>query len=182
MSTKREMFDTMVAEVEGDFIHVFEHADTEMPDGDGDGFIQYEVFDGLALLAPKETFSDLVVRDALLLKANENDKFAFVLSNKIIHTVKQASDEGNFGQADLEALATAIQIQAIWEQGDRALALGAIALELAQDNNLEIPSLMEISGQIVHAVSNGFDIASLRNSMVVDIGAKLLEALDEVDE
>jgi len=182
MSTKREMFDTIVAEVERDFIHVFDHADTEMPDGDGDGFIQYEVFDGLALSAPKETFSDLVVRDALLYKANENDKFAFVLSNKIIHTAKQASDEGNFGQADLDALATAIQIQAIWEQGERAIGLGVLALQLAQEHDLEVPSLMEISGKLIRAVANGFDISDLRGRMNADIGAKLLKALDEIDE
>jgi hypothetical protein len=118
----------------------------------------------------------------LLYKANENDKFAFVLSNKIIHTAKQASDEGNFGQADLDALATAIQIQAIWEQGERAIALGVLALQLAQEHGLEVPSLMEISGKIVHAVSNGFDISDLRERMNADIGAKLLKALDEIDE
>jgi len=182
MSTKREMFDTIVAEVERDFIHVFDHQDGLMPDGDGDGFIQYEVFDGLSLSAPKETFSDLVVRDALLYKANENDKFAFVLSNKIIHTVKQASDEGNFSQTDLDCLATAIHIQAMWEQGERALALGHLALELARDNDLELPSLMEISGKIIEAVSNGFDITTLRERMVIDIGEKILKALDEIDE
>jgi hypothetical protein len=179
MTTKREMYNSVIAEVERDYVHVFEHEMGEVPDTE-DGFVQYEVFDSLTLDTPTDAFSNFTVRDALMAKANEDDKFAFVLSNKIIHTAKQASDAGNFVQADLDALATAIHIQAMWEQADKAVALAQIAIEVAQEHDLQMPSIMEASRKIIMAQTMmGMDIAKLRSQMSKELSPLLLADLDK---
>jgi hypothetical protein len=179
MNTKREMYDTIVAEVERDYVHVFEHMDGEMPNMEEEGFVQYEVLDGLILDTPTTAFSNFAVRDALMVKANENDKFAFVLCNKIIHHVKQADDAGNFGQADLDALATAIHIQAMWEQTERAIGLASVAEQCAEENNLTMPTIMDATKRII-LMQNvmGMDIPALRERMAKDLAKTTLGALD----
>lgn len=173
------MYNSVIAEVERDYVHVFEHEMGEVPDTE-DGFVQYEVFDSLTLDTPTDAFSNFTVRDALMAKANEDDKFAFVLSNKIIHTAKQASDAGNFVQADLDALATAIHIQAMWEQADKAVALAQIAIEVAQEHDLQMPSIMEASRKIIMAQTMmGMDIAKLRSQMSKELSPLLLADLDK---
>lgn len=179
MTTKREMYDTVVAEVERDYVHVFEHEMGEVPDTE-DGFVQYELFDGLRLDTPTDAFSNFTVRDALMAKANADDKFAFVLSNKIIHSAKEASDAGNFVQADLDALATAIHIQAMWEQIEKAVALAQIAIEVAQEHDLQLPSIMEASRKIIMANQMmGMDIPNLREQMSKELTPVLLSELDK---
>ena len=179
MTTKREMYDTVVAEVERDYVHVFEHEMGEVPDTE-DGFVQYEVFDSLRLDTPTDAFSNFTVRDALMAKANADDKFAFVLSNKIIHSAKEASDAGNFVQADLDALATAIHIQAMWEQIEKAVGLAQIAIEVAQEHDLQLPSIMEASRKIIMAQQMmGMDIPNLREKMSKELSPILLSELDK---
>ena len=179
MTTKREMYDTVVAEVERDYVHVFEHEMGEVPDTE-DGYVQYELFDGLKLDSPTDAFSNFSVRDALMAKANADDKFAFVLSNKIIHTAKEASDSGNFGQADLDALATAIHIQAMWEQAEKAVALAQIAIETAQEHDLKLPSIMDATRKIIMAQQMmGMDIPDLRSKMSKELTPALLADLDK---
>jgi len=179
MTTKREMYDTVVAEVERDYVHVFEHEMGEVPDTE-DGYVQYELFDGLRLDSPTDAFSNFSVRDALMAKANADDKFAFVLSNKIIHSVKEASDAGNFVQADLDALATAIHIQAMWEQAEKAVALAQIAIETAQEHDLKIPSIMDATRKIIMAQQMmGMDIPDLRSKMSKELTPALLADLDK---
>ena len=173
------MYDTIVAEVERDYVHVFEHEMGEVPDTE-DGFVQYEVFDSLRLDTPTDAFSNFTVRDALMAKANADDKFAFVLSNKIIHSAKEASDAGTFVQADLDALATAIHIQAMWEQIEKAVALAQVAIEVAQENDLQLPSIMEASRKIIMANQMmGMDIPNLREQMSKELTPVLLSELDK---
>jgi len=180
MTTKREMYDTIVAEVERDYVHVFEHEMGAVPDTDEESFVQYELFDGLSLEAPTDTFSNFTVRDALMAKANGDDKFAFVLTNKIIHSVKEASDAGNFVQADLDALATAIHIQAMWEQAEKAVALAQIAIETAQEHDLKMPSIMDATRKIIMAQQMmGMDIPNLREKMSKELSPSLLADLDK---
>jgi hypothetical protein len=179
MTTKREMYDTIVAEVERDYVHVFEHEMGEVPDTE-DGYVQYELFDGLKLDSPTNVFSNFSVRDALMAKANADDKFAFVLSNKIIHSAKEASDAGNFVQADLDALATAIHIQAMWEQAEKAVALAQIAIETAQEHDLKLPSIMDATRKIIMAQQMmGMDIPNLRVKMSEELTPALLADLDK---
>ena len=179
MTTKREMYDTVVAEVERDYVHVFEHEMGEVPDTE-DGYVQYELFDGLRLDSPTNAFSNFSVRDALMAKANADDKFAFVLSNKIIHSAKEASDAGNFVQADLDALATAIHIQAMWEQIEKAVGLAQIAIEVAQEHDLKLPSIMDASRKIIMANQMmGMDIPDLREKMSKELSPILLSELDK---
>jgi hypothetical protein len=179
MTTKREMYDTIVAEVERDYVHVFEHEMGSVPDTE-DGFVQYEVFDSLRLDTPTDAFSNFTVRDALMAKANADDKFAFVLSNKIIHSAKEASDAGNFVQADLDALATAIHIQAMWEQIEKAVGLAQIAIEVAQEHDLKLPSIMDASRKIIMANQMmGMDIPDLREKMSKELSPILLSELDK---
>ena len=173
------MYDTVVAEVERDYVHVFEHEMGEVPDTE-EGFVQYEVFDSLRLDTPTDAFSNFSVRDALMAKANADDKFAFVLSNKIIHSAKEASDAGTFVQADLDALATAIHIQAMWEQIEKAVALAQVAIEVAQENDLQLPSIMEASRKIIMANQMmGMDIPNLREQMSKELTPVLLSELDK---
>ena len=180
MSTNRELFDTLVAEVERDYALVFEHAMGEVPTDDEEGFVQYEVFDALPLETPVEAFSNFSVRDAIMVKANENDKFAFVLCNKIIHHAKNADDNGTFGQSDLDALATAIHIQAMWEQVERAVGLSQVAEQCAQEHNLEMPTIMESTKRvIVMQTMMGLDIPTLREKMAKDLAHLALTALDK---
>ena len=180
MTTKREMYDTIVAEVERDYAHVFEHEIGVVPDVDEESFVQYELFEGLSLEAPTDTFSNFSVRDALMAKANGDDKFAFVLTNKIIHSVKEASDAGNFVQADLDALATAIHIQAMWEQAEKAVALAQIAIETAKENDLKMPSIMDATRKIIMAQQMmGMDIPNLREKMSKELSPTLLADLDK---
>jgi hypothetical protein len=179
MTTKREMYNTVVAEVERDYVHVFEHEMGSVPDTE-EGFVQYEVFDSLRLDSPTDAFSNFTVRDALMAKANADDKFAFVLSNKIIHSAKEASDAGNFVQADLDALATAIHIQAMWEQIEKAVALAQIAIEVAQEHDLQLPSIMDASRKIIMANQMmGMDIPNLREQMSKELTPILLSELDK---
>ena len=179
MTTKREMYDTVVAEVERDYVHVFEHEMGEVPDTE-DGFVQYEVFDSLRLDTPTDAFSNFSVRDALMAKANADDKFAFVLSNKIIHSAKEASDAGTFVQADLDALATAIHIQAMWEQVEKAVGLAQIAIEVAQEHDLKLPTIMDASRKIIMAQQMmGMDIPNLREQMSKELTPILLSELDK---
>ena len=174
------MYDTVVAEVERDYVHVFEHAEGSMPTEDEEGFVQYEVFDSLRLDSPTDAFSNFTVRDALMAKANADDKFAFVLSNKIIHSAKEASDAGTFVQADLDALATAIHIQAMWEQAEKAVALAQIAIEVAQEHDLRLPTSMDASRKILMAQQMmGMDIANLRVKMSKELTPILLSELDK---
>ena len=173
------MYDTVVAEVERDYVHVFEHEMGEVPDTE-DGFVQYELFDGLTLDTPTDAFSNFAVRDALMAKANADDKFAFVLSNKIIHSAKEASDAGTFGQADLDALATAIHIQTMWEQIEKAVGLGQIAIEVAKEHDLQLPSILEASRKIIMANQMmGMDIPNLRSQMSKELTPVLLADLDK---
>lgn len=180
MTTNRDLFNTVVAEVESDYVHVFEHAEGEMPAHDEEGFVQYEVFEALPLRVPTEVFSNFAVRDALMAKANADDKFAFVLCNKIIHNAKEVSDAGNFGQSDLDALATAIHLQVMWEQAERAVMLGSIAIEHAKELNLEIPSIMDASRKLLMAQQMmGLEIAPMREKMSKELTPILMQALDE---
>lgn len=180
MTTKRELYETVVAEVERDYVHVFEHEMGVVPDVDEESFVQYELFDGLRLEAPTDAFSNFSVRDALMAKANADDKFAFVLSNKIIHSVKEASDAGNFVQADLDALATAIHIQAMWEQAEKAVGLAQIAIEVAREHDLQMPSIMDSTRKIIMAQQMmGMDIPNLREKMSKELSPALLADLDK---
>lgn len=179
MSTNRELFDTIVAEVERDYVHVWEHANGEVPVQDEEGFVQYEVLDGLLLDTPTNAFSNFTVRDAVMVKANQDDKFAFVLCNKIIHHAKKADEAGNFVQADLDALATAIHIQAMWEQTERAVALSMTAEQCAEENSLEMPTLMDATKRVIMMQTvMGLDIADLRVRMTKDLAKVAFTALD----
>lgn len=180
MTTNRELFNSVVAEVESDYVHVFEHEDGTVPADDEGDFVQYEVFEALPLGVPTEVFSNFAVRDALMAKANADDKFAFVLCNKIIHHSKEVSEAGNFGQSDLDALATAIHLQVMWEQAERAVMLGSIAIDHAHALNLEMPSIMESSRKLLMAQQMmGLDVADMRVKMSKELTPILMANLDE---
>ena len=180
MTTNRELFDTVVAEVERDYQHVFEHEEGAVPSEDEEGFVQYEVFEALPLGVPTEVFSNFAVRDALMAKANSDDKFTFVLCNKIIHHAKEVADAGTFGQSDLDALATAIHMQVMWEQAERAVALGGMAIEIAKERDLKMPSIMDASRKLLMAQQMmGMDIAEMRVKMGKELTPILMQALDE---
>lgn len=181
MTTRRSLYNNAVADVENDFVHVFEYEEGAVVSEDGAEMTKYEVMNGLPLNVPTDTFSDLAVRDALMAKANLDDKFAFVLCNKVTHRVKGLSDEGgSLAQADLDALATVIHIQTMWENVDFAVNLAMIAEKHAEKDNLQMPSIMEATKRIIMMNQvMGMEIAPLRERMSQELTPTLLLALDE---
>lgn len=180
MTTNRSLYNTVVSDVESDYAHVFEYEEGAVVSEDGEYSTQYEVLNALPLNVPTDTFSNLIVRDALMAKANLDDKFAFVLCNKIIHQVKAVSDNGSFVQADLDALAMAIHVQTMWEHLDNAINLVEIAELHAEKDSLKMPSLMEASKRIIMMNKvMGMEIAPLREKMSRELNPLLQSALDE---
>lgn len=178
MTTNRELYDTIVAEVEQSYPLLWEYKEDEMPNEEG-GYVQYELFEGLTLDAPMDVFSNYTVRDALMVKANQDDKFTFVLCNKIIHTAKEADEKGSFTLHELEGLATVTQMLVMWEQTDRAISIGQTAQQCAEENNLELPSLMSAAARLIQASIAGFDMTALRANMVASLNDTMQKELDK---
>ncbi|CAB4175004.1 hypothetical protein UFOVP965_101 [uncultured Caudovirales phage] len=175
-TTKRDLFNAVVADVTGDFPLVWEYAENAMPSQhDPETYVQYEVMDDLYLSVPTTAFGNVTVRDALIMEASKDEKFCFVLSNKIIHTVRDADvNDHNVTQDDLEALATAIQLGAIWGQVHTATSLIEVAEHLVSEYDLNEPSVIGVSkGLIVAQSLLGMDIEGLRKQTIEQIQISL---------
>ena len=175
-TTKRDLFNAVVADVTGDFPLVWEHGENQvLAQGSEDTYIQYEVLDDLHLSVPTSTFANVTVRDAVLMEASKDEMFSFVLMNKIIHTARNADEiDHNFTQDDMEALATAIQVGAIWGQVGKATELIQVAEHLVEEYDLKEPSCIGVSkGLIVAQTLFGIDIDGLRKQSIESIQISL---------
>lgn len=174
--SKRDLYDSVVYEVEKDTAKIIQ---PEM------GYMEVlnssataELPEGLRLLTPTEVFADYSVRDALLVKSAEDEDFAFVLSNKIIHTVQDKDADNAIVQDDLEAFVTALQVLTIWEQFDNVPDLYQLADSLNAKYKLHMPSLMGITRKLYEA-RDYFPFAETRQGSVQDLKDKAMGALNE---
>jgi hypothetical protein len=68
----------------------------------------------------------------------------------------------------------------MWEQAEKAVALAQIAIEVAQENDLKLPTIMDASRKIIMAQQMmGMDIANLREKMSKELTPALLADLDK---
>lgn len=171
--TKRDLFNSVVAEVTRDSALVLEFDRTDIEEGSG-----MEILQDLELETPTSAFADYDVRDALLLEGCKDEKFAFVLNNKIIRTTNDASTRGTFNQGDMEALAVAIHLQAMWEQQMKAIAGMQIADLCAEAHGVEVPSLIPLTKRMMLSSAMGMDFEETRKGAVEALAQKAQEGLD----
>jgi hypothetical protein len=178
-TTARVLFDQITQEVEDSKKYVI-HYDTSDLDN---GTAGMEVLESLPLEAGTLAFGNYKVRDALLVEAHKDEEFAFVLVNKIMTHVKQKSDDKTIVQSDIEAVATASHILAMWELIEPAVGTIEIAKMIIEENDVETPNLIKSTMQVITAGTIfDRDISKLRQQMVADIGQEILDNLDNDEE
>ena len=174
--SKRDLYDSVVYEVEQDKAKIIqpEIGYTDVINSSATA----ELPEGLRLLTPTEVFADYSVRDALLVTSADDEDFAFVMSNKIIHTIEDKDSEGTITQPDLEAFVTALQVLTIWEQFDNVPDLYQLADSLNAKYKLHMPSLMGITRRLYEARET-FPFASTRKGSVQELKDKAMADLNE---
>ena len=175
-TTARTQFDTIVAEVERDTAEIIHYDTTDL-----DGKAGMATVDAIPTEISLSAFSDFKVRDALLVKANENEEFAFVLINKVMGKAKQEFDTTETVNQDLvEAVSTVAHISAMWEQEGNARHSIGLCEQLCEEHGLEVPSLIDASKKVLMAGALGLkDITQLREDMVKDLKDILFAELDK---
>ena len=175
-TTARVLFDQITQEVENDKKYVIHYDTSDLEDG----IAGMEVLEALPLDAGTLAFGNYKVRDAILVEANKDEEFAFVLVNKIMTHVKQKSDDNAIVQSDIEAVATASHILAMWELIEPAVGTIEIAKMIIDSNDVETPNLIKATMQVITAGTVfDRDISKMREQMVKDIGQQLIDNLDE---
>lgn len=172
MTNKRDMYDAIVQEVQSDMGQI------TAPDFDYLTSIDHTAVmlpNALSLSHDISAFSDYSVRDALMVTATEDEKFAFILTNKIVHTVK---GKDNPTQDDIEALACASQILTVWEQFDNATHTLSLIEPLATSNNLTVPSLVKLTERMIMA-RDTFPFSATREGLVSELKSKAMAGLDD---
>ena len=163
-TTARERYDSIVAEFNKATADIFE--DDE----------KFSLVMEIPLEAPAEWFMDYKVRDAIMTHALSDNKFAFVLCHKLSNTPRTAFlEKGEFSQAHLELLATAIQVGAMYEQ-EQSEDLIEVAEGLAEKFDLELPSIVGLTKRIV---GSGWDFEFMREKTYRELMPKVLASLDE---
>jgi hypothetical protein len=172
MTNKREMYDAIVQEVQSDMGQI------TAPDFDYLTSIDHTAVmlpNALSLSHDISAFSDYSVRDALMVTATEDEKFAFILTNKIVHTVKGKDSPT---QDDIEALACAGQILTVWEQFDNATHTLSLIEPLATSNNLTVPSLVNLTLRMIMS-RDTFPFRATREGLISELKSKAMAGLDE---
>ena len=163
-TTARERYESIVAE--------FDRATSDIFEDDE----KFSVVMEIPLEAPAEWFMDYKVRDAVMTYAMNDPKFAFILCHKLSNAPRKVfMDKGEFSQAHLELLATAIQVGAMYEQ-EQSADLIEVAEHIAEKFDLELPSLVGLSKRILGA---GWDFEHMREQTHRDLMPKVLASLDE---
>jgi hypothetical protein len=112
-----------------------------------------------SLTAPVSAFADFDVRDGLILKALQDESFAFVLIAKVAGAVYK--HEENITQDDIEALAVVANVSAMWEQTHNArLTLKVIRECIKSIETLVEPTLVALTERILD--TNGFPFEMIR--------------------
>lgn len=178
---KREMYDSIVAEVEADISLIKPDNNTSYIEAVQTGKTTITLPDGGVLLkSPTSAFADYDVRDTLLIKAMESEEFAFVLINKIGNTVKDKSDIGGVTQDEIEALVSAGQICVMWEQFDTSLVMSELASNLITKHKLREPNLNMITKKLLE-VRDHFPFADTRKGLLSELSEKLETILNGAD-
>jgi hypothetical protein len=164
-TTARERYEAIVKETETAAADIFE------------GEEAYSIVMSIPLEAPAEWFLDYTVRDAVMTRSLIDAKFAFILCHKLSNVLKENMKADNpITQTDLETLAVAIQVGAMWEQEQSEMLVG-VAEGVAKEENLELPSLVSISKRIMK-MSSFMDLEGLRKETYNELMPKLEKALD----
>ena len=179
MSTQRDRYNAVVAEVESDLdkVEIFLNEDNNIEaDGFGAG---KRIVAEVVLNSDTDVFADFAIRDALIMNSLENEDFAMVLCNKIVHTLHDKVEVQGIApkQSDLEALTLACNVSLMWEQIDAATGLATLIPNIAEQYDLEQPSLLGLTQRLIMA-SHTFDIAGLRESSVASIKDDVMASLD----
>jgi hypothetical protein len=175
MSNKQAIYESIVSEVREYSPFGDEPADyTDAVKG------TLTLTEGISLENKTTAFSDIAVRDALLIDAMKDEVFAFVLINKIINTTHEADESKTFNQHDLEALALASHIATMWEQATIGvrLAFGVIPT-MVKDYDLKEPSLNEMTRKVIDAKCEHDDlpIEKMRVEMITALETDIKEGL-----
>jgi hypothetical protein len=120
--------------------------------------------DGVVLKTASSAFADVSVRDAIMVEALKDQKFAFVLTTKISNYASERIDEG-FDQADIEALTTATQVLTMWEQFDVAGQFLSALNNAIEHFDLIRPMLLTMTENMYHG-RGVFPFAETRQSMI----------------
>jgi hypothetical protein len=176
--TKRELYESIVAEVEADinlikpdnakgYIETVQTGATTitLPEG------------GVLLKTPTSAFADYAVRDTVLVKAMESEEFAFVLINKIGNHVKNKAEDNSVTQDDIEALVGASQVCVMWEQFGIAGIMSDLSEELIKKHELREPSLNTITKKLLD-VRDTFPFAITRKQLLTELNDKVTKELD----
>jgi hypothetical protein len=174
---RREIYDSIVKEVTDDLTLIKPLPQTyEDTVHNGSGVM---LPTDLAMLnAPVSALSDIDVRDGLIVRALQDEKFAFVLVAKVAGAVYDNKD--NVTQDDVEALAVVANITAMWEQTNHAeLTLKVIEEVIEEANTLVEPSLVYLTKQILKA--DGFPFKEVRGGTNIQL-AEIEERLNTNSE
>lgn len=172
-TTAKALYEAVVTEVNAGLDSVIEYDTTDLDGTRGMTILDIDTDINL------DAFSNYKVRDALLVASNENENFAFVLTNKVIKKAKQEYDDEKATQATIEAIATVAHINAMWEQEDNALHGLSLCENLAEELSLEVPTINDSTKKILMVGGLGIrDIAELRAEMVKELKEELLSDLD----
>lgn len=176
--SKREIYNGVIAEVEYDkaLIEIDNPTSyTDMVRGEG---LQAKLPEGgVSLKSATSAFADYAVRDALLVKAMEDEDFAFVLMNKIGTTVKDKVEAKTITQDDVEALATATQVLVMWEQFTGALVMTALLDSVVEEYKLKEPTITNLTKKLLEAQGR-FPFAETRKSSARELSESVLKGLD----
>ena len=157
MSVKKELYDSLVQEVERDMSLIIRPADyISQVETDGDLTLESPI----NLETPISALSDYKVRDAVIVTALETEEFAFVLLNKLAKEIYDHRD--NPTQDHIEAMAVVINIGAMWEQfGQVAKWTHRMADFVEANSQLRVPSLVKLTTKLIER-SDSIDFEDLR--------------------
>ena len=157
MSVKKELYDSLVQEVERDMALIVRPADyISQVETDGDLTLESPI----NLETPVSAFSDYKVRDAVIVTALEKEEFSFVLLNKLAKEIYDHRD--NPTQDHIEAMAVVINLGVMWEQFGEVAKWSARMNDFVKANpSLEVPSLVKLTKKLVER-SGSIDFEDLR--------------------
>lgn len=175
--SKRDIYDQIVAEVEADK-QLITMEQTSYADMVAQEKVQLRLPDGgVFLKSDTSAFAEFAIRDALIVKALEDEEFTFVLVNKIGSTLKAKSEAKSVTQEDIEAFATAGNLLTMWEQFGGADMLTSALDSLVEEYSLTEPTLTSLTKRMLSA-SDSFPFGVIRKSTIEALGAQAQAGLD----
>lgn len=177
---KKEQYESVVAEVEADtnLIGVVDIEPSYEGMVEADGItLRVKAEDGVSLKTPTSVFADPDVRDGIMGRALDDERFAFILSIKITKAIESKFESNSpIEQSDVEALATAGMVLTLWEQVGNAMNNVLTVESLVKQFGLETPVL---TGMAQFMLSNSdFPVGMARQQLV----SALPQVLDRINK